>query len=113
QRSTSRFDLQFREVYTSFMRKPPPQLTHTLLNLSTDTVDILTNLTQDLRDRVGRAIGHSTTVRALLRATKTAGQPFLAVVEEEILKEMNRGTLWGQTVASICRRKRQQKKQRA
>jgi hypothetical protein len=78
------------------LRFASPTETRTSFSLTPDTVAILARLKQALDDRLGRSIGKSAVLRALLRHLGQQKEQELAgVLDSLISKELAAGVQWG------------------
>jgi hypothetical protein len=80
--------------------RPKPQapkqpLVVSSLALTPETRAMLTDLTQDVADRLGRTISQSAVMRALLRRSTQQGGAFVQSLTEAVEAELNTSILWG------------------
>jgi hypothetical protein len=75
-------------------QKPPALVLHSFF-LSPDNQETLQRFSQDATDHVGRAIGKSAIIRALLRYASRQGTPLVELLVPLIEEELNAGVMWG------------------
>ena len=76
------------------MKKRPEFFAHSI-TLTHDEANILHQLSSDASDFLGRTIGDSAIIRALIRQVSKQGPPALDALFLEVERELKAGAMWG------------------